>query len=79
MIKIKKFIYEQTCERSLSPSTLEELPYILGLPCYVQPGKKITVFLLYVRCLQNMTNKYKAYRPNAHLLYFVMHYNGNII
>ena len=21
----------------------------------------------------------KAYRPNAHLLYIVMHYNGNII
>ena len=21
----------------------------------------------------------KAYRPNAHLLYFVMHYNGSII
>ena len=23
--------------------------------------------------------KNKAYRPNAHLLYIVMHYNGNII
>ena len=21
----------------------------------------------------------KAYRPNAHLLYFIMHYNGSII
>ena len=24
-------------------------------------------------------SKNKAYRPNAHLLYIVMHYNGNII
>ena len=24
-------------------------------------------------------NLYKAYRPNAHLLYIVMHYNGNIL
>ena len=25
------------------------------------------------------TNLNKAYRPNAHLLYIVMHYNGNIL
>ena len=25
------------------------------------------------------TNKNKAYRPNAHLLYIVMQYNGNAI
>ena len=29
---------------------------------------------LYIKDLLN-----KAYRPNAHLLYIVMHYNGNII
>ena len=27
----------------------------------------------------NNKNRNKAYRPNAHLLYIVMHYNGNII
>ena len=31
-------------------------------------------------CLsENGTLQNKAYRPNAHLLYIVMHYNGNII
>ena len=36
-------------------------------------GKK-----LYVIHLSNVFQN-KAYRPNAHLLYFVMHYNGSII
>ena len=36
-------------------------------------NKKITI---------DVANEYlinKAYRPNAHLLYIVMHYNGNIM
>ena len=35
-----------------------------------------------VKAAKNNYNKFiinKAYRPNAHLLYIVMHYNGNII
>ena len=31
------------------------------------------------RSLEPLKKLNKAYRPNAHLLYFVMHYNGSII
>ena len=34
-------------------------------------------FVFYLLLLKVLNNK--AYRPNAHLLYTVMHYNGNII
>ena len=37
--------------------------------------KVMVVIEIYV-LLKNLN---KAYRPNAHLLYIVMHYNGNII
>ena len=40
----------------------------------VAEGKARLVGLNFVEPEKN-----KAYRPNAHLLYFVMHYNGSII
>ena len=39
--------------------------------------KDVESIVINVREEKQIENK--AYRPNAHLLYIVMHYNGNII
>ena len=46
------------------------------LPISHQNSNEKEIIIMFF-CNENTFNK--AYRPNAHLLYIVMHYNGNII
>ena len=39
----------------------------------------VNYFFMYIMPAESSQKLNKAYRPNAHLLYIVMHYNGNII
>ena len=45
---------------------------------FVDPLHKYTATVWKHYQFKTLKNN-KAYRPNAHLLYIVMHYNGNII
>ena len=58
------------------PSGGNSIGFILELlwPQFIEILKTIVRFTIYITALLN-----KAYRPNAHLLYIVMHYNGNIM
>ena len=59
--------------------TPQELKMVCGESNEINGEKLFCVGPLRKNCLLLIRTENKAYRPNAHLLYFVMHYNGSII